>query len=223
MLPGFDVQRCDDHVLVRFAGPRRVLSSAVLGGGWGEASGVVIMRVEENFEGERCEFDPPDVTVAGYAKSLDLGGAVVGMMTSASMDSCRTVTQQVDGVSVGVLVTAGLSNARCAGDEAEIRRIGACGPPGGTINTVVATSAVLDPAAMTECVMMATEAKTEALRRLGVRSDAGDRPATGTGTDSICVVSGDGPPPVTYCGKHTVFGEVLANCVIEALVDSLGE
>jgi adenosylcobinamide amidohydrolase len=223
MISGLDVHRCDDHVLVRFKGPRRVLSSAVLGGGWGQASGIVIMRVDENFEGERCEFDPPDVTLASYAESLDLDGPVVGMMTSAAMDSCRIVCREVDGVSIGVLVTAGLSNARCAGDAAEIRRIGSCRPQGGTINTVMATDAALEPAAMTECVMMATEAKAEALRRLGIRSDSSDRPATGTGTDSTCVVSGDGPPPVTYCGKHTVFGEVLANCVIEALVDSLGQ
>jgi adenosylcobinamide amidohydrolase len=71
--------------------------------------------------------------------------------------------------------------------------------------------------------MMVTEARAVALRRLGVRSRTTDRPATGTGTDAIAVVSGVEPPVLTYCGKHTVFGEVLANCVIDALVDSLRE
>jgi adenosylcobinamide amidohydrolase len=76
-------------------------------------------------------------------------------------------------------------------------------------------------AAMVESVMLAAEAKTVAMRKLGVRSPVSKTIATGTGTDAIAVVNGAGPESVRYCGKHVIFGEILASAVIEATTESL--
>ena len=79
----------------------------------------------------------------------------------------------------------------------------------------------MSPAAMVESVMLATEAKTVAMRKLGVRSPVSRTIATGTGTDAIAVAGGSGSGTIRYCGKHVLFGEMLASVVIEAITESL--
>ena len=144
-------------------------------------------------------------------------------MTAASMDSFRLVQATEQGVEIIVLVTAGLSNARRAGDYAECREIGSPLYDAGTINIICLTTAVLTPAAQVEAVLTATEAKTAALQNLGIQSPVSGTPATGTGTDAIAVAGacGHGSIKVQYCGKHVIFGEILAKLVIEALTSSL--
>ena len=79
----------------------------------------------------------------------------------------------------------------------------------------------MSPAALVESVMLAAEAKTVAMRELGVKSPASGEIATGTGTDAIAVANGAGPKRIHYCGKHVLFGEMLASAVIEAITESL--
>jgi len=124
-------------------------------------------------------------------------------------------------VCVEALVTAGLSNARRAGDPAECRDFGEAPQTAGTINTIIITNARLADAAMVEAVLTATEAKTAVLQQLGARSLSSGKLATGTGTDAIAIVSGDGPPEIHFCGKHVVFGEMIACAVMQAIEDSL--
>jgi len=83
------------------------------------------------------------------------------------------------------------------------------------------TTAVLTAAAMIEAVITATEAKTAALQNLGIKSPVSQAPATGTGTDAIAIAGGRGPIKVQYCGKHVIFGEILAKLVIEAVTASI--
>jgi adenosylcobinamide amidohydrolase len=119
------------------------------------------------------------------------------------------------------MVTAGISNARCAGDSADIHTFQPDANPTGTINIIISTNATMSPAAMVESVMLATEAKTVAMRKLGVKSPVSGAIATGTGTDAIVVASGFGSETIHYCGKHVIFGEMLASAVIEAITESL--
>ena len=60
--------------------------------------------------------------------------------------------------------------------------------------------------------MTATEAKTAALEDRGVRSTASPQlQATGTGTDSMIVVSGvDTDTVIRHTGGHTKMGELIA-------------
>lgn len=209
------------HVWVGFARPRHVLSSAVLNGGLVLADHIVNVKVEENFAGARTSFEAPEVTLASYCERQCWRGLAVGMMTSALMDSFRQTRRQSQDTAIVALVTAGVSNARRAGDRADWRHVGE--PPGaaGTINIIALTNARLTPAAMVEAVITATEAKSVALDQCGVKSCTSGERATGTGTDAIAVASGFGPKEVRYCGKHVLFGEMLASAVIEAVTSSL--
>jgi adenosylcobinamide amidohydrolase len=215
------LEQTPDHLHVQFDTGYRVLSSAVLNGGFVEASHILNLKVAKQAAVSIPSFKPPAVELSGYCQKQGWQGIAVGMMTAASMDSCRMVKTAHQGVDVIVLVTAGLSNARRAGDYAEYREIGTPQYLAGTINIICLTTAVLTPAAMIEAVITATEAKSAALQNLGIKSPASKAPATGTGTDAIVIAGGHGPISVKYCGKHVIFGEILAKLVIEAVSSSI--
>jgi len=216
----FRLERTEAHIHVEFKKPHRVLSSAVLEGGLVEASHIVNLHVPKNSalsEGS----EPPWATLENYCCSMRWRGIAVGMMTAASIDSFRKAHRIEKGVEVASLVTAGVSNARRAGDPADCRDIAHSPPQPGTINIIVLTNALLTPAAMVEAVQIATEAKSAALQDLNIQSPVTGGLATGTGTDAVAVAGGFGPVEIRYCGKHMLFGEMLAETIIEAVTRSL--
>jgi adenosylcobinamide hydrolase len=219
----FELKHTPAHIWVGFSTERFVLSSAVFNGGRCAASNIVILKVAEDFKGTEQIVQAPENTLAEYCGQLRLGGTTVGMMTSASMDSFRRVTRLSQGVEISALVTAGISNACCAGDRADWRKFQVDDNRIGTINIVIITNAKMSQAAMVESVMIISEAKTVAMRKLGVKSTVSGVIATGTGTDAIAVVNGFGPEAIHYCGKHVLFGEMLASAVIEAITGSLSD
>jgi len=219
----FELKQTPAHIWVGFSTEHPVLSSAVFNGGTCAASNILILKVAKNFEGTKQIVQAPENTLAEYCKQLRLSGTTVGMMTSASMDSFRQVSRLAQGVEISAMVTAGISNACCAGDQADWRTFQVDDNPTGTINIIIITNAMLSDAAMVESVMIVTEAKTVAMRQLGVKSTVSGVIATGTGTDAIAVVNGFGPETIHYCGKHVLFGEMLASAVIEAITGSLSD
>ena len=219
----FELKQTPVHIWVGFSTEHPVLSSAVYNGGECAASNILIMKVANNFESTKQIVQTPENTLAECCRQLRLGGTTVGMMTSASMDSFRRVTRLAQGVEISAMVTAGISNACCAGDRADWPTFQVDDNPAGTINIIITTNARLSDAAMVESVMIVTEAKTVAMRQLGVKSTVSGVIATGTGTDAIAVVNGFGPETIHYCGKHVLFGEMLASAVIEAITGSLSD
>lgn len=219
----FELKQSPEHICVGFSNEHPVLSSAVFNGGACTASNIIILKVAENFKGTKQIVDHPEKTLAEYCRELQLSGTTVGMMTSASMDSFRLVSRSSQGVEISAMVTAGISNARCAGDRADWRSFQTDAHPAGTINIIILTNATMSHAAMVESVMLATEAKTVAMRKLGVKSPVSGAIATGTGTDAIAVANGFGSGTIRYCGKHVIFGEMLASVVIEAITESLSD
>ncbi len=208
----------DAAVCLSFATRQRVLSSAVLHGGMTQASAYLNLRVPREDEGV-CEH--PATTLARAVEARDLPLDTVGMMTAASMKSLRVSGEAIADEHLSVVVTAGMHNARRAGDRAEYRALGAVPREVGTINLAIVYSGALSPAAMVEAVTVATEAKAAALQDKGITSAVGAGIATGTGTDAVALFSADSGPEVPFVGKHTLFGERLAHLVITALTASL--
>lgn len=220
------LERSSQHVHLQMAKPHRVASSAVYSGGLVEASHLLNLKVPKHAaSGVPLSIEQ---TFAGYAAAHNWQGALVGMMTAASMDSLRIAQVREQGIDIAVLVTSGLDNARCVGDTAEYRGMingeADSGEPG-TINIVVVTSARLSDAAMLEAIMIATEAKCAALQQSSIQSPVSNRIATGTGTDSVAiigeVISGKQPANVHYCGKHVRFGELIGKLTIQAVSESI--
>jgi adenosylcobinamide amidohydrolase len=216
----FDISENFFHL--EFDEPISMMSSAVLNGGFCMASHFFNTKVDANFNGERIQFEKPELTLSKLAQQNNWEGKSVGMMTAALMTSFRRVKLEEQGIWIEVLLTSGVSNARRAGDEADYQFMNEACEKVGTINMILLTNARLSQGSMVECIMMATEAKSACLQDLNIKSPVSGEIATGTGTDSCAIASGAGPE-VEYCGKHVLFGELLAKAVYQALKESLEE
>jgi adenosylcobinamide hydrolase len=117
-----------------------------------------------------------------------------------------------------VLATAGVkSNALRIGHDAPA----ADAAPPGTINLMVLTGATLPAGAMAAMFVTVTEAKTIALQDLDIRSVKDPSvQASGTGTDELLVISGDGPRH-RYTGGHTAFGAATARAVTATVTEAV--
>jgi adenosylcobinamide amidohydrolase len=220
-IPADIIEHTPDHVHIQLSQSRPVLSSAAYNGGWLEADHLLILKVAENFSGSKGPFEPLSDTFRNYCRLQGWSGVTMGMMTSARMTSFKCAHRSTKGVDITALVTAGLSNARRSGDPADYGSFDDAGIAPGTINIIIMTNATLSPAAQVEAIMAATEAKTAVLQDMGATSPVTGKIATGTGTDAVAVVSGLVAPKLIFCGKHTLFGEILASATMEALLSSL--
>ena len=204
--------------------PRKTLSSAVLGGGLNSIQRVLNLKVTANPEGQSIEektWDPPEDSLQNLANRNGWKGPLAAMMTSAEMESLRFSVKEEEWGGVFCILTAGISNARAAGDEGSYPpEIVLSSLPTGTINIMVGTNADLSDAALAEALMIITEAKTAVLTRYNVISPISGKSATGTGTDSVLMTSGNGPK-ADFCGKHTRLGQFIGEAVTEALSSSM--
>jgi adenosylcobinamide amidohydrolase len=158
--------------------------------------------------------------------------AVVG--TSADMDNRGVVTLAAEPFVVAALVTAGAKgNAlRTGAEDAKYvepdphsnRPAQGHAPKPGTVNILLLTNARLTDGALARAIVTVTEAKTAAFEDLRVPSSRRkELQATGTGTDSVIVVSGVSGPTVTYPGGHSLIGSLIGKAVHQAVVEALGK
>ncbi|MES1941064.1 hypothetical protein T5B8_12523 [Salinisphaera sp. T5B8] len=218
LLPGWQAGVAGSGLAIAFDRPWHCLSSAVAGGGWSMAQGFANRHVGDD---DRAALNTPAALIADFAAQRGLAAPCVGMLTAASMRSLRFATVDIEGERLCVVVTAGLANARRAGDRADrlALRPGPC--EAGTINLALATTLALTPAAQVETLATLTEAKAAALQALDARSPISNDIATGTGTDATAVFCTSAGEPLRYTGKHTLFGEYAARLVIDALTDAI--
>lgn len=149
--------------------------------------------------------------------------ALARMATAADLDNLAVVTQSHGPLTVTVLATAGAkSNAIRTGVDAGTYIEGYT--PAGTINIMVLTNIRLTDAAMARALITVTEGKTAALQDLNVPSTYTKTvQATGTGTDSIIVVSGTQGPQASYTGGHSRIGELIGKASHQAVLEALGK
>lgn len=191
-------------LVATFPGPRRCLSSAVLGGGSVVAERWLDLQVAHDY----ARMDPREHLIE-VARQRGLDPArVVGMLTAADVGAH---VRRRHGPA-RVVATVGIGQPLAAAG----RRPRAV-PRAGTINLLVAVEAPLSEAALVGAVLTATEAKAQALADAGVAALNHAGPATGTATDAICVAvpPGEGLP---FAGPGTEVGAAIARAVHEAVL-----
>lgn len=212
-MKNIQISHNESHIHIDLGKDCTVLSSAILNGGAYQARHVLNLNVPKVSSTKT----PPEQTLQDYADHQQWQGNTVGMMTAASMQTFSQEIIEEQGVSLGVYVTAGLSNLRCIGDPADSANMFEPTSEHNTINIILVTSASLTPAAMAECLMMITEAKCAAMQKQQCTSKKSARPASGTGTDSIVIASLGETQALSFVGKHTKFGELLGVHAIAAI------
>ncbi len=148
-------------------------------------------------------------------------GEIAEMATAVDLKNLAVITKRYHPFIVTSLVTAGArSNALRAGFDEGTYIEGE--KPKGTVNIIVLTNATLTDGAMARAIVTLTEAKTAAFEDLKIPSSfTKGVQATGTGTDSVIIVSGIGGPKVTYTGGHSKIGEMIGKAVYEGVLVAL--
>jgi len=227
-ISGEKVYRNEDSIVVRLPRNRNCLITSYVNGGYSEDLEAIFNHQPKPTEGCRSE-DMEGGSVEAYIKihagRLGLNpNKVAGMMTAAKMKNAAFATRCFRNLEVTAIVTAGIEvNGGRAGDPALWHEEnGKSVYIGGTINIIILISSSLPPHALTRAIMTATEAKTVAIQQLMAPSRYSTGIATGSGTDQICIISNmDSPNVITWAGKHSKIGELIAHCVIEATTRAL--
>ncbi len=147
------------------------------------------------------------------------------LFTGANMDNLSVATQRFKEMEVTALVTAGVNSnsVRMGKDSGSFYEQGQAEKhKPGTINILLLTNMELSPRAMTRALISATEAKSAALQDLDIRSSYSPQvnQATGTGTDNVLVVQGEGYP-IDSTGGHTKMGELIARSVYAGVQEAV--
>ncbi len=139
------------------------------------------------------------------------------LFTGADMDNLSIQKKAYGDMVVYALVTAGVRGNALRMSVDEGRYI-----EPGTINIILLTNRKLSPRAMARAIITITEAKTAALEDLDIRSTQNPAfwQATGTGTDEIIVVSGEGSK-ATLTGGHAKLGQLIAEAVYDGVVEAI--
>jgi len=148
---------------------------------------------------------------------------VAFLSTGVDIDDFALKLEECEELKVYAFVTAGVeSNAMRVGvDKAGSIEIDGRFEQIGTINTVLLTNASLSESAMVRSIITVTEAKVIALQDLDIKSSYTPKlQATGTGTDSVVIVPGNGPP-ISYTGGHCKIGELMARAVTSATKEAI--
>ncbi|MER7761116.1 adenosylcobinamide amidohydrolase [Streptomyces sp. NPDC097619] len=205
------------HALLWVPGPgRRMVSSAVLGGGIGEREWVLNAQVAHGYR--RTD---PDRHLAELARAAGARGAGVGLMTAADVTARGYAADGgaeavvTSGVSVRGWAAAPPEDGSQPQDGAEPHD-DASAPPApapGTINIVVSLPVALSDAALVNAVLTATEAKVQALLDAGYD-------CSGTPTDAVCVAARSPRPGAevhAFAGPRSPWGSRLARAVYRAV------
>lgn len=158
-------------------------------------------------------------------RELDVGSEEVAFLyTGADVERVATSQRSSGGLEVWAVVTAGVrGNAMRMGvDRATHGERGGRFYPLETVNILLFASARLTHGAMVRAVVTLTEAKTAAFQELDIRSTYTPllNQATGTGTDGVILIPGDGPE-ISSTGGHTLMGELLASATKEAVQEAV--
>lgn len=210
----------DDYCAVSFQQPLDALSSAIHNGGKTRARGWLNLRVSAT--PLACTaFPSPTQMFETQARLLQWQGPVVGMMTAASMKSCRMRYFKRDEVFVLCVATTGTANARRAGDPADVDGWQHCQWQPGTINIALFSNAHLTDSAKVEALQLIAEAKTAACHDSDLLSPVSGFIATGTGTDASAVFSHPEGLPLDFCGKHVLMGEVIGTLAYDVVREGI--
>ena len=214
-------------LIVDLGSVRSVLSSAPRSGGLTRARYVLNHQVTANptgkdHRGRRVDAQSPDParTLSKLATALGIRDKFVGLMTAVSLSDLVTVREVYDQIWIEGFITVGTSNAVRAGEPVMLRERTNRPTHTGTINVILVTNARLSAAAMVGVVQVATEAKAAVLLAAKVKSWTGRPGATGTGTDAVVVVSGNGPS-LRYSGSHTILGALVGRVIEQAVTKGL--
>lgn len=204
-----------DRIEAASPSPMRILSSAVHLGGYAAADRIVNWKVPLHYQ---C-LDPVADTVAQLRKWNYDPERTAALLTAAKLTHASLQEEEGDQFAAVCCATAGTSNAASAGSWRET--FSAYSP--GTINIIVLIDGHMTDGAIVNGIITITEAKSAALRDLGIRDETTGKAATGTTTDAVVLgtrSSGRYQAVHPYAGGATTIGNAIGRLVYEAVYEA---
>jgi adenosylcobinamide amidohydrolase len=209
----FTVRLNRDALVLSFSTPARVLSWALLNGGFCRADHLINHHVDSD-DTRFCA--APEHWLEEATAQLGLNGKIVAMATAVEMKNLIQLRQSTTDAEVTCFATVGCGNALAVGDPTSAASAQTALPQLHTINLILTVGPGLCDEALVEAIQIATEGRVRALYEAGIRSSMSDLTATGTGTDCIAIAS-LGLERARYCGKHTHLGEFIGRATYLAV------
>ncbi len=207
------LERSDNMITLTTPFPLRTMSSGVVGSGTGWYRTFVNRHVPKSYS---CSDHKEEMATFLEERGID-PTETVGMMTAVRLEDVSYRLVEDEGVSVFVVVTAGVGNAVDASKSAEH----VYEPLPGTINTWIFVNGTLTDEAFIQSIMTATEAKVKVMHDQQVKDSVTGTIATGTSTDSILVAATQRGQHQAYAGTITTLGKLISlgvyTCTTEAL------
>lgn len=203
----------DNYVLLQTAHPLKVISSALHNAGLGwyhtfmnRAVGDDYMCMDAHSEMEQF------IQLEGFIPPM-----TVAMMTAVAAEHAIIRSYEDAGVSIVVMVTAGVGNAVDASKSYLREPFDEVG----TINTWVIVNAILTDESFMQAMMTATEAKVKAMADEEIQDHVAQTIATGTSTDSLLIAATQCGEPQQYAGTVTKLGRLIGRGIYEATIEAL--
>ncbi|WP_371017796.1 adenosylcobinamide amidohydrolase [Pseudalkalibacillus sp. JSM 102089] len=207
------LERSENMITLTTPFPLRTMSSGVVGSGTGWYRTFVNRHVPKSYS---CSDHKEEMATFLEEHGID-PTETVGMMTAVRLEDVSYRLIEDEGVSVFVVVTAGVGNAVDASKSAEH----VYEPLPGTINTWIFVNGTLTDEAFIQSIMTATEAKVKVMHDQQVKDSVTGTIATGTSTDSILVAATQRGQHQAYAGTITTLGKLISlgvyTCTTEAL------
>ena len=208
-IEGVEIEIDAEAVVVTASGPLTVLSSAVVGGGLGQARAIVNLHVDKH-----CPWGDADLRLDAFAARRALPAPWVGLLTAAWTERAQVTAESAHGIHAVVVATVGLGNPVAAGWSA------AAPASPGTINTIVVVDAAVEPAALVNLAVTVTEVKSLVLAAAGLRCADGAG-ASGTSTDAVVVAATGRGATARFGGPISDAGWVVARAARTALAEGV--
>lgn len=208
-----DIKIYEDYVLLRASSPLKVVSSALHNAGFGWYHTFMNRAVNQDYMCENAHEEMEQfIGLRGFKPAM-----TVGMMTAVAAKHAIIRQYDEDGLSVVVMVTAGVGNAVDV-SKAYLRE-----PlfKVGTINTWVILNGILTDESFIQAMMVANEAKVKALADEEITDKVSGTIATGTSTDSVLIAATQQGTVQQYAGSVTTAGRLIGRAVYEATVEAL--
>lgn len=193
--------------------PLRTMSSGVFGSGTGWYQQFVNRHVSKHYmssdhRGEMASF----LLSKGFEPS-----ETVGMMTAVVLKDVAYQSFDKDGLSIFVVITAGVSNAI----DASKSEMHSFKMTPGTINTWIFVNGNLSEEAYIQSIMTATEAKVKVMNDQKVVDRISGTIATGTSTDSILIAATQKGKIIEFAGTITPLGKLISKAVYQCTTKAI--
>lgn len=207
------VKIMDEYVLLQAPVPLKVISSALHNAGFGWYHTFMNRTVDHNYFCENAHQEMEHyIQQQGFHPQM-----TVGMMTAVASEHAIIIEREEGGISVVVMVTAGVGNAVDASKSYLREPIYEIG----TINTWVILNATLTSESFVQAMITANEAKVKAMADQRIIDKVSQTVATGTSTDSVLLAATQQGEVQRYAGTVTKAGRLIGRTVYEATVQAL--